>query len=70
MFAGQQDILSPPEMARYIRDEINSNVGEKEISRILLYEEIQGGHASFLIGKNTDYLRKILIIMNDINQIY
>ena len=56
-------------MARYIRDEINKGVGEEGMSRILHYEEIQGGHASFLIGKNTDYLRKILILMNELNQI-
>ena len=56
-------------MARYIRDEINKGVGEEGMSRILHYEEIQGGHASFLIGKNTDYLSKILILMNELNQI-
>lgn len=57
-------------MARFIRDEINSGIKDNNISRIIHYEEILGGHASFLIGKNTDYLEQILTMMNELNYLY
>ena len=49
MFVGESDLLANPDDAAWIRGQIGDAV--------VHYEQMPGGHLSFLVGKDMDYFR-------------
>jgi surfactin synthase thioesterase subunit len=59
MFVGNEDLLGDPKDARETRDQIGS---------IVHYEEIEGGHMSFLAGKDMSYFERVLDLLSTYNK--
>ena len=53
MYVGSHDILVKTEDSRWIRDKISSSLVD--------YEEIDGGHTTFMIGKNMTFVKSNIL---------
>ena len=63
MFVGKEDDLGDPTDAGWARDQINS--GGK--GNLVLYKEIEAGHASFMIGQDMTYVDEMLTLVEKYN---
>ena len=57
MFVGREDDLGDPTDAQWARDTILINNSEVH------YEEIEGGHASFMVGKDMNYFDNVMHLL-------
>lgn len=64
MFVGAEDDLGDETDTRWARDTINSG-GNK----VVHYEEMAGGHASFLIGKDMSWVERAKTLISKYNPI-
>ena len=55
MFVGSVDELGDPADARWARDQIKS---------LAHYEEIQGGHLTFMVGNDMSYFNRVLDLIH------
>ena len=62
MFVGNEDDLGDTTDARWARDEINAGG-----TALAFYTEIQGGHATFMVGKDMSYMDNVLSIVSKHN---
>lgn len=65
MFVGSVDDLGDPTDARWARDVIIS--GGK--GSLIHYEEIKGGHATFLVGKDMSYFNTVMTLIKKYNPV-
>jgi len=56
MFVGKEDDLGDVTDARWAKSQMNS-------SALKHYEEISGGHVTFLVGKDMGYFQKVLSLV-------
>jgi pimeloyl-ACP methyl ester carboxylesterase len=63
MFVGSVDDLGDPIDCRWARDQINAGG-----SALKYYEEVPGGHSSFMVGKNMTYLDTLIGLMDQHQQ--
>ena len=62
MFVGTKDNLGDTQDARWARDTIKS-AG----NAIKFYQEIKGGHASFMVGKDMSYFENVIQLIKKYN---
>jgi len=60
MFVGKEDDLGDVTDARWAKSQMNS-------SALKHYEEISGGHVTFLVGKDMGYFQKVLSLVKQYN---
>ena len=65
MFVGSVDDLGDPTDARWARDTIKSG-GH---GALVHYEEIQGGHATFIVGKDMTYFERAMGLIKKYNPV-
>lgn len=63
MFVGSADDLGDPTDEEWAREQINA--GGK--SQLVHYQEIEAGHASFIIGKDMSYFDKVMELVHTYN---
>ena len=59
MFVGSNDTLADPIDAAWTRDQIGAAV--------IHYEQITGGHLSFMVGKDMSYFNTVLYLLGEYN---
>ena len=64
MFVGKQDTFGNLDDNRWARDEIEAGG-----SALVHYGEYEGGHMSFLVGKDMSYFDKVIELVKEYNPI-